>query len=72
MGDRVLQTIFMEPVTAVELIITVHSLKNGAPGYDGVPSQILKETINLWCSPRVHSLANTVFDIYQCLVKCMP
>ena len=38
MGDRVLQTIFMEPVTAEELIKIVHSLKNGAPGSDGVPS----------------------------------
>ena len=60
MGYRVLQAIFMEPLTVAELIKIVHYLKNGAPGYDGVPSQILKDTINtiidLLCFLCNHSL----------------
>ena len=76
MGDRVLQTIFMEPVTAAELIKIVHSLKNGAPGYDGVPSQILKDTINTIIEPLCflcnHSLEQGVFPSELKLANVLP
>ena len=51
LGDWVLQTIFLEPVTPEELSKIVQSLKNGAPGHDGVSSQILKETMNAIIDP---------------------
>ena len=76
MRDRVLQTIFIEPVTAAELIKIVHSLKNGAPGYDGVPSQILKETINTIINPLCflcnHSLEQGVFSSELKLANMLP
>ena len=73
MGDWALQTIFMEPVTDSKI---VHSLKNGAPGYDGVPSQILKDTINTIIDPLCflcnHSLEQGVFPSELKLANVLP
>ena len=42
MGDRVTNTIFLEPVTIEEVRNSVMSLKNGAVGYDDISANILK------------------------------
>ena len=42
MGERLLCSIFLEPVVPQELDEIIKSLKNGAPGSDGITAQILK------------------------------
>ena len=42
MGERLLCSIFLEPVLPQELDEIIKSLKNGAPGSDGITAQILK------------------------------
>ena len=42
MGERLLCSIFLEPVAPQELDEIIKSLKNGAPGSDGITAQILK------------------------------
>ena len=42
MGDRLLFSIFLEPIVPRELDEIIKSLKNGAPGGDGITAQILK------------------------------
>ena len=42
MGERLLCSIFLEPVVPQELDEIIKSIKNGAPGSDGITAQILK------------------------------
>ena len=51
MGDRVTNTIFLEPVTIEEVKNIVMSLKNGAAGYDDISANILKSCIQFVSEP---------------------
>ena len=42
MGPPISQTIFLSPVTNIELIRIIQDLKNGAPGYDEISASALK------------------------------
>ena len=54
MGNRISNTIFLEPVTNQEIHKLVMSLKNGAPGYDGIKSDTLKLSVQHICEPLAH------------------
>ena len=74
MGERLLCSIFLEPVVPQELDEIIKSLKNGAPGSDGITAQILK-TIRQSINGPVCYLCNislTVFSDELKLANVLP
>ena len=76
MGERLLCSIFLEPVVPQELDEIIKSLKNGAPGGDGITAQILKtirQSINgLVCYLCDRSLTEGVFPDELKLANVLP
>ena len=76
MGNRISNTIFQEPVTYHEIYKLVMSLKNGAPGYDGIKSDTLKLSIQHICEPLAHvcnmSLMQGIFPLELKLANVLP
>ena len=54
MGEKISSSIFLEPVTNCEIQKIIMSLKNGAPGYDDIKSDILKMSLQYICEPLAH------------------
>ena len=54
MGEKISSMIFLEPVTNCETQKIVMSLKNRAPGYDDIKSDILKMFLQYICEPLTH------------------
>ena len=48
--ERIINSMFLTPVTSDELTKLVHSLSNTSAGYDDVPISLLKHVINLICN----------------------
>ena len=44
MGDRLIESIYLEPVTSVGIDQIIKDLKNGAPGCDDITAFVLKDT----------------------------
>ena len=65
MGDRVTNTIFLEPVTIEEVKNIVMSLEKGAAGYDDISANILKYCIQFVSEPLeylcIRSLIEGIF-----------
>ena len=62
MGDRVTNTIFLEPVTIEEVKNIVMSLKNGAAGYDDIPANILKSCIQFLSEPLEYLCSRSLIE----------
>ena len=56
LGDRLPNTIFLEPVSDEEVEGIVNNLKNSAPGYDEIIASILKFSLPVIRSPPTHIL----------------
>ena len=54
LGDRLTCTIFLQPVYDDEIVKIVNSLNNSAPGYDDLPADILKLSLNDTLHVLVH------------------
>ena len=48
--ERIMNSMFLTPVTSDELTKLVHSLSNTSAGYDDVPISLLKHVINFICN----------------------
>ena len=76
MGEKVSNTIFLEPVTSYEIQNLVMSLKNGAPGYDEIKSDILKLSLQHIGEPLAHmcnmSLIQGIFPQELKLANVLP
>ena len=56
LGDRLPNTIFLEPVSDEEVEGIVNNLKNSAPGYDEITASILRFSLPVIRSPLTHIL----------------
>ena len=56
MGDRVHQSIFLEPVYHSEIDAIMKDMKNSAPGHDGITLHILKLAMSSIKIPLTHIL----------------
>ena len=76
MGGKVSNLIFLEPVTIYEIQNLVMSLKNGAPGYDEIKSDILKLSLQHIGEPLAHmcnmSLIQGIFPQELKLANVLP
>ena len=65
MGPRLLNTIFLSMVTDEEIVKIVQDLKEGAPGYDDIPSSLIKMSLPYTTIPLAYicnmSLSEGVF-----------
>ena len=61
MGNMVTSSIFLEPVSLEEMFKIINSLKNGAPGYDGITADIMKCVTPYIATPLVY-LCNCSLD----------
>ena len=75
-GDNVSQTIFLQHVTKEEMSNLISSLKNGAPGYDGITAQVLQNSMTPILEPLCflcnRSLTDGVFPNELKLANVLP
>ena len=50
MGNRLVNSMYIEPVNEVEIRKLINQLKDNSPGYDGVKASILKLSNNVLCT----------------------
>ena len=48
------ESIFLMPVSEAEIEKVIISLKDASPGWDGIPSQIIKATYKTYLKPLTH------------------
>ena len=61
MQSRVIDSIFISPVTCDEVLKIITSLKNSAAGFDGIPANIVKHVAHSLCIPLTY-LCNLSID----------
>ena len=76
MGDRLIESIYLEPVTCMEIDQIIKELKNGAPGYDEITAFVLKDTRQSISNPLCYlcnlSLSGGVFPKELKLANVLP
>ena len=76
LGDRLLNSIYLSPVTENEIYKIVQSLKNSAPGHDEISPQTLKSSVNYILSPLTHicnlSLQQGIFPNEMKIANVLP
>ena len=76
MGDRLIESIYLEPVTYMEIDQIIKELKNGAPGYDEITAFVLKDTRQSISNPLCYlcnlSLSGGVFPKELKLANVLP
>ena len=75
-GDRLIELIYLEPMTCTEIDQIIKELKNGAPGYDKITAFVLKDTRQSINSPVCYlcklSLSGGVFPKELKLANVLP
>ena len=56
MGNRVQNSIFLEPVHPSEIDVIMKDMKNSAPGHDGITLNVLKRSLSSIKTPLTHIL----------------
>ena len=56
MGNRVQNSIFLEPVHPSEIDVLMKDMKNSAPGHDGITLNVLKLSLSSIKTPLTHIL----------------
>ena len=76
MSEPIENSIFLHPVTSEEILKILHSLKNGAAGYDEINASLLKSISASIMEPLVHicnlSLSEGLFPNELKLANVLP
>ena len=74
--SRSLESIFLSPVTKDDILKNLNNLKEGSPGWDGLPAKMVKLIAPHICSPLVHlsnlSLTEGVFPDELKIARVIP